>query len=57
MGHQSLLVSHSTPSPLIVANKDTYEVVRLYMRHNKGLKASLRQNKGVSCASSRFETS
>ena len=28
MGHQSLLVSHSTPSPLVVANKDTYEVVR-----------------------------
>jgi hypothetical protein len=43
-----LLIDNLTPTPLLVANAGAYEVVRLYIRHNKGVKASLRQNKGLS---------
>jgi hypothetical protein len=42
-----LLIDNLYPHPLVVANTGTYEVVHLYIRHNKGVKCSLRENKGV----------
>ncbi len=39
------------PPPSHVANKDTYEVVLLYILHSKGVKAFIMDNKGLNGSS------